>query len=183
MRVIVMAATKASGLMEAKNLDIDPVAIVTPRSPDAARGIVADRIMEASSLTPEMREKLIDGVTPSIVTTRDAVDMVAATEKSLEAASKILTDMDAGAVEALRALARKIDAWDQIVDWALEDAAETKGARPTVPQNDNVSISAYLKYCDQLGLTPTGRKALGVKDGGEGGKKAKLTALRAGRSA
>ncbi|KQQ65712.1 hypothetical protein ASF63_10145 [Microbacterium sp. Leaf320] len=183
MRVIVMAATKASGLMEANNLDIDPVAIVTPRSPDAARGVIADRIMEASSLTPEMREKLIDGVTPSIVTTRDAVDMVAATEKSLDAASKILTDMDAGAVEALRALARKIDAWDQIVDWALEDAAETKGGRPTVPQNDNVSISAYLKYCDQLGLTPTGRKALGVKDGGEGGKKAKLTALRSGRSA
>lgn len=179
MRVIVLAATKRSGLQEAKNLGIDPVAIVTPRSLDAARGVLADRIMDASSLTPEMREELLPHALPSIETVRPGpVDMVAATEKSLDAAKSVLTDMDAGAVEALRALARKIDAWDQIVEWALDDADETKGGRPTVPQNDNVSISAYLKYCDQLGLTPTGRKALGVKDGGEGGKKAKLTALR-----
>ncbi|MFB7843622.1 hypothetical protein [Microbacterium sp. NPDC056052] len=183
MRVIVVAATKRDGMAEAKNLDIVPVAIVTPRAPDAARGVVGDRIMEASSLTPEMRDALMPGVLPSIVTTRGPVDMVAATEKAIEAGAAHLTDADAGAIEALRALARKIDAWDVIVDWALDDAAQAKGARPAVPQNDNVSISAYLKYCDQLGLSPVGRKALGVKDGGAGGKKAKLHALRGGKSA
>lgn len=183
MRVIVIAATKRAGMATAKNLDIDPVAIVTPRSPHAAQGIIGDRIMECSSLTPEMRDALMPHVLPSIVTTRDPIDMVGATEKALEAASGHLTDADAGAVEALRALARKIDAWDVIVQWALEDAEQTKGARPAVPQNDNVSISAYLKYCDQLGLSPVGRKALGVKDGGGSGKKAKLHALRGGKSA
>lgn len=183
MRVIVIAATKRDGVAEAKNLGIVPVAVVTPRSPEVAQGVVADRIMEASSLTPEMREALVPGVLPSIVTTRGPVNMVAATEKSIEAGAAHLTDADAGAIEALRALARKIDAWDVIVEWALDDAALTKGARPAVPQNDNVSISAYLKYCDQLGLSPVGRKALGVKDGGAGGKKAKLHALRGGKSA
>lgn len=183
MRVIVIAATKRAGMHSAKNLGIDPVAIVTPRAKDAAQGVVADRIMECSSLTPEMRDELMPHVLPSIVTTRAPIDMVAATEKALEAASAQLTDADAGAIEALRALARKIDAWDVIVEWALEDAEQTKGSRPAVPPNDNVSISAYLKYCDQLGLSPAGRKALGVKDGGGSGKKAKLHALRGGKSA
>lgn len=104
-----------------------------------------------------------------------------ATEKAISAAGGNLSAVDAGAVEALRALARKIDAWDQIVEWALDDAAD-KGGRPAVPANDNVSISAYLKYCDQLGLTPAGRKALGVRDGGGSDKKAKLTALRASKA-
>ena len=175
MRVIVIAETKKIGLHEAKNMGIEPVAIVTPRSREAARGIVADRIMESSSLTPEMRDELMPHVLPSIASAAK-VDMIAATEKSIEAATH-LTDADSGAIEALRALARKIDAWDQIVAWALEDAGES-GGRPAVPSNDNVSISAYLKYCDQLGLSPVGRKALGLKDGGVGGKKAKLAALR-----
>lgn len=183
MRVIVIAATKRAGMHTAKNLGIEPVAIVTPRARGAAHDVVADRIMECSSLTPEMRDELMPYVTPSIVTTHASIDMVAATEKSIEAPASHLTAADAGAIEALRALARKIDAWDVIVEWALNDAAETKGARPAVPQNDNVSISAYLKYCDQLGLSPVGRKALGVKDGGTGGKKAKLHALRGGKSA
>lgn len=103
-----------------------------------------------------------------------SVDLVGATEKAIEAASH-LTDADAGAVEAMRALARKIDAWDQIVDWALDDAGDKPGSRPTVPQNDNVSLSAYLKYCDQLGLSPAGRKALDLKKERAGGK---LAALR-----
>ena len=107
-------------------------------------------------------------------------ELVAATEEAITAAEH-LTDMDKGAVEALRALARKIDAWDQIVDWALDDAAERDGSRPAVPQNDNVSISAYLKYCDQLGLSPAGRKAIGVKKEAVDAKAAKLTALRGGR--
>ena len=54
---------------------------------------------------------------------------------------------------AARALARKIDAWDVIVEWALDDAAQGKG-RPAVPANDNVSIASFLKYLDALGLTP-----------------------------
>lgn len=60
---------------------------------------------------------------------------------------------DAAAVKAARDLARKIDAWDVIVDWALEDARETRG-RPRVPQNDNVSLETFRKYLDVLGLTP-----------------------------
>lgn len=103
-------------------------------------------------------------------------ELIDATEAAIEAA-KHLTDMDQGAVEALRALARKIDAWDQIVAWAIEDARESEGKRPTVPQNDNVSISAYLKYCDQLGLSPAGRKSLELDKGGESGG-SKLGKLR-----
>lgn len=57
------------------------------------------------------------------------------------------------AVAAARALARKIDAWDEIVEWANEDAAET-GGRPRVPANDNVSIASFGKYLDMLGLVP-----------------------------
>lgn len=64
---------------------------------------------------------------------------------------------DAPAVEAMRILARKIDAWSTIVEWAERDADET-GGRPLVPANDNVSISAFMKGCDALGLTPIGRK-------------------------
>ena len=104
------------------------------------------------------------------------MDLVGATERSIVAAG--LGDIDAGAVEALRALARKIQAWDRIVDFALDDVKDdvlSKATRPAVPQNDNVSISAYLKYCDQLGLSPAGRKALDLKAKVAGGK---LTALR-----
>lgn len=103
-------------------------------------------------------------------------ELVAATEAAITAASH-LTDMDSGAVEAMRALARKIDAWDQIVEWAIDDAAAAEGKRPSVPQNDNVSISAYLKYCDQLGLSPAGRKSLEIEKGGESGG-SKLGKLR-----
>ena len=103
-------------------------------------------------------------------------ELVQATEDAI-AAAKHLTDMDQGALEALRALARKIDAWDQIVEWAIEDARGAEGKRPAVPQNDNVSISAYLKYCDQLGLTPAGRKSLELDKGGESGG-SKLGKLR-----
>ena len=99
------------------------------------------------------------------------------------AAATHLSEKDNGPKAALLLLARKIDAWDQIVEWALDDAAEREGSRPTVPQNDNVSISAYFKACDQLGLTPSGRKSLGLAGGGVSDKKAKLTALRGGKAA
>lgn len=103
-------------------------------------------------------------------------DLVEATEVAIKAATH-LTAMDDGAVEALRALARKIDAWDVIVDWALDDIAGNgrDGARPAVPQNDNVSISAYLKFCDSLGLSPIGRTKLPEpKTEGKGGKLGRL---------
>ena len=111
--------------------------------------------------------------------------LVSLEEMSLEAvaAAEHLTPMDKGAVQAMIALARKIDAWDTIVDWALDDVADSEGkSRPAVPQNDNVSLSAYLKYCDQLGLSPAGRKALALKKEGESAKSAKLTALRGGKA-
>ena len=115
----------------------------------------------------------------------DADPLVSVESSSLEAikVAAHLTAMDAGTVQALLALARKIDAWDTIVDWALDDVADSDGkARPAVPQNDNVSLSAYLKYCDQLGLSPAGRKALALKKEGESAKSAKLTALRGGKA-
>lgn len=68
--------------------------------------------------------------------------------------------VDAGAVAAAAALARKIDAWDVIVQWAVEDASETE-SRPKVPANDNTSLPTFLKYCEALGLTPAARKAVG----------------------
>src|SRR5690625_4648436 len=93
------------------------------------------------------------------------MSILEATERAIAAATH-LTDEDAGAVEALRALARKIDAWDEIVQWALDDAAES-GSRPKVPANDNTSLPTFLKYCESLGLTPTGRKALGLGEEAE----------------
>ena len=66
-----------------------------------------------------------------------------------------LTSLHAGTVMAARLLARKIDAWGVIVDWALEDVEDAGGkGRPTVPQNDNVSLSSFLKYMNELRLTP-----------------------------
>lgn len=78
----------------------------------------------------------------------------AALDRTLESADH-LQDRDAATVAAARALARKIDAWDVIVGWALEDVAESDGKkRPTVPQNDNVSLASFLKYMEALRLTP-----------------------------
>lgn len=80
-----------------------------------------------------------------------------ALDASVEAATH-LTDMDLGVIEAARALADKIDAWDVIVEWALDDANQDRTGRPKVPQNDNVSLASFLKYCESLGLTPAQRK-------------------------
>ena len=66
--------------------------------------------------------------------------------------AKHLRARDAATVAAARALAKKIDAWDVIVDWALEDAVGQ--GRPAVPANDNVSLATFLKYMDTLGLVP-----------------------------
>jgi hypothetical protein len=67
-RIIVLAPSKKRGHVEAVALGIEPVAIVTPRSPHAARGFTADEIVEAEGLTVEERETLMDEVTPAIVT-------------------------------------------------------------------------------------------------------------------
>lgn len=120
-------------------------------------------------------------------------------DKSVAAAAH-LTDEDAGAVEAARALADKIDAWDVIVEWAIEDAEEgPRGSRPKVPQNDNVSLASFLKYCESLGLTPSARKdrapstatpgvgakkKSGAQDGDEGvSALGALRSIKGGRSA
>ena len=82
-------------------------------------------------------------------------------QASVKAAAHIDAEgVDAGAVAAAGALAQKIDAWDQIVQWAIEDAAESE-SRPKVPANDNTSLPTFLKYCEALGLTPMARKAVG----------------------
>ncbi len=74
-----------------------------------------------------------------------------ALERSLLAASH-LTERDAGAIAAARALAARIDEWQTIVRWAIEDAGED--GRPKVPANDNTSLPTYLKYLEALQLMP-----------------------------
>lgn len=77
-----------------------------------------------------------------------------ALERSLRNA-KHLRAKDAATVAAARALAWKIDNWDELAHQAIEDAEEKgKGSRPAVPLNDNTSLPTFLKYCDCLGLTP-----------------------------
>jgi len=85
-----------------------------------------------------------------------------ALERSIKNA-KHLRAKHSATIAAARALARKIDAWDVIVEWALDDAAQGNG-RPAVPANDNVSIASFLKYLDALGLTP-GDEESAVKAG------------------
>ena len=88
---------------------------------------------------------------------------------------------DAGAVEALLALAKKIDAWDEIVDLAMDQAED--GRRPTVPQHDNTSLPTFLKYCEALGLTPATRKALAAEVKAEGDAVDELKKRRGRRQA
>ena len=70
LRIIVLAANKRIGYMEARSLGIEPVAVITPRSRDSARGVVADRIMDSTSLTNEQRDALLPYVLPCIATSR-----------------------------------------------------------------------------------------------------------------
>lgn len=67
-RFIVLAGDKRSGQTEAENVEINVVAIVTPRSPNAAQGLTADRIFEATSLTHQDREILLPRVLPALAT-------------------------------------------------------------------------------------------------------------------
>jgi len=82
-----------------------------------------------------------------------SVSVVDATELAIASADH-LTDIDAGAVQALRALAVKIDTMHDYLDALSEDYAD-HNLRP--PSPDNVTIPTYLKYCDALGLTPVSR--------------------------
>lgn len=95
------------------------------------------------------------------------------------AAAQHLDERHLGAIVNARNLAWKVDEWQRIAARAIEDADEA-GDRPRVPQNDNVSPSAFAKACDALGLTPIGAKAIeaakygqkpadgGTNDGGNG---------------
>lgn len=67
-RIIVIAPSKKRGHVEAVALGIEPVAIVTPRSLEAARGFIADEIVETPGLTAEERETLLAEVAPSLAT-------------------------------------------------------------------------------------------------------------------
>ena len=95
-----------------------------------------------------------------------------ATEASIRAATH-LSDLDKGAVEALRTLAVAIDV-----------LAATGGVRED-GKLDNVSVPTYLKFCESLGLTPAGRSRLPEKKPeGPGGKLALLRGeAQAGRKA
>lgn len=69
LRYIVLAPTKAAGEQEATALGITPVAIVTPRSTDAARGIAADRVLATDGLTDDQKTALLHHALPSLETT------------------------------------------------------------------------------------------------------------------
>ena len=89
--------------------------------------------------------------------------------ESLEASLAVATHLEpkhAATVGAARALAAKIDAWDTIVQWALEDAHDAQ-SRPTVPANDNTSLGTYARYLEQLGLTVPAVKASPAKKASE----------------
>lgn len=86
-------------------------------------------------------------------------DLEDATQAAV-AAAQHLTESDAGAVEALLAVARKVDQDED--RWALAMRwAEVMQHRP--PPMDNVSLPTYLKFCESLGLTPAGRAKLTEK--------------------
>lgn len=88
--------------------------------------------------------------------------VLAATEEAIAEAKqkKRIGVMDAGALAAIRVLARKIDEeqdrWDYCMEWA-EYGRGGEDPPPKPPPMDNVSIPIYLKFCESLGLTPAGR--------------------------
>ncbi|MFJ4996541.1 hypothetical protein ACIP5T_00170 [Microbacterium sp. NPDC088619] len=71
-RIILLAPTKTAGHEHAERLGIEPVAIVTPRSPVASRSILADEILEAPDLTAEVVAELMVHAGPSLATTEVA---------------------------------------------------------------------------------------------------------------
>lgn len=69
-RIVIVARTKVLGAELAEARKIDPVAIVTPRTPQAAYGISADDIVWADDLTAEERAELEPRVLPVLATTQ-----------------------------------------------------------------------------------------------------------------
>lgn len=67
-RFIVIAPTKVAGAAHAEIMGVDPVAIVTPRSPYGARGLVVDEIIEAPGLSTEERAELMAETFPALAT-------------------------------------------------------------------------------------------------------------------
>lgn len=101
----------------------------------------------------------------------DEIETVAqATERSIAAATH-LTEMDAGALAALRGLA-------EAIDYLLDHGGVNADGK-----FDNVSVPTFLRYCEALGLTPSGRTRLEQEKGPAGGKVAKLRSLHAGKTA
>jgi hypothetical protein len=88
--------------------------------------------------TPKKRErrelaaKLAAGVSLTATDPHLDASLLEATDKAIAQATAdgILTDADAGSVELLRSLAKKIDAWETIVEWALDDAAQDARDHP-----------------------------------------------------
>lgn len=68
-RIIVIAPTKQLGQEHAEALGIEPVAIVTPRSPEAARGITADEVIAEPTLDAGVLDVLMAQTLPSLTTT------------------------------------------------------------------------------------------------------------------
>lgn len=69
-RIIMVAATKAAGSDEARERGFEPIAVVTPRSPHAAYGLVADDIVWSDALTADDRATLEPHVLPAIALTK-----------------------------------------------------------------------------------------------------------------
>lgn len=89
-----------------------------------------------------------------------------AVEQSLKAAAH-LTDLDAGSVQVLRGLAASVDYLND------HDGLNESG------RFDNVTVPTFLRYCEQLGLTPAGRKALEEKKKDGSGGSSGVAARRA----
>lgn len=65
-RVVVIAPSQLVGRLRAKALGIEPVAIVTPRSPAAARGLMADSILVLGSIAEKHTTHLMQEVVPCL---------------------------------------------------------------------------------------------------------------------
>jgi hypothetical protein len=84
--------------------------------------------------------------------------VLAAVDRSIKAAGAALGEKDAGAVAALRVLARNIDMASGHDASVGEDGELVEERRPR--GFDNVTLPTFLKYLDALGLTPAGRKGI-----------------------
>lgn len=69
-RYIIIAPDVSAGKAEAQRRGIKPLAIVTPRSLNAGRGVSADHLIDAPGLTIEQRERLLPLVMPSLAARR-----------------------------------------------------------------------------------------------------------------